>query len=91
VQTADAYTGASRILNLRTGLDFGNTSVRLFVNNALDEDSALVGTFVPSAAQHLQWVQGAVGAGPLTGLAAFGAVVTARPPRTWGASVSVRF
>jgi iron complex outermembrane receptor protein len=91
VQTADAYTGSSRILNLRTGLDFGNTTVRLFVNNALDEDSALVGTFVPSAAQHLQWVQGAVGAGPLTGLAAFGAVVTARPPRTWGASVSVRF
>lgn len=91
VQTADAFTGASNILNLRTGLDFGNTSVRIYVNNALEEDSALVGTFVPSAAQHLQWVQGALGAGPLVGLQAFGAVVTARPPRTWGASVSVRF
>ncbi|OYX32206.1 MAG: hypothetical protein B7Z01_11325 [Brevundimonas subvibrioides] len=91
VQTADAFTGASNILNLRTGLDFGNTSVRIYVNNALEEDSALVGTFVPSAAQHLQWVQGALGAGPRVGLQAFGAVVTARPPRTWGASVSVRF
>lgn len=30
-------------------------------------------------------------AGPLTGLAAVGAVVTTRPPRTWGASVNARF
>ncbi|KAF0170018.1 MAG: TonB-dependent receptor, partial [Alphaproteobacteria bacterium] len=91
VQTADAFTGAASILNLRTGIDFKNVSVRLFANNVTEEDSALVATFIPSAAQHLQWAQGAIGAGPITGLQAFGAAVTTRPPRTWGASLNVKF
>lgn len=92
VQTADAFTGDATILNLRTGFDYNNVSFRLFANNVTEEDSAVVGTFIPSAAQHLSWVQDVLNGPPNpTGLQAFGAVVTARPPRTVGASLAVRF
>jgi iron complex outermembrane receptor protein len=92
VQTADAFTGDATLLNLRTGLDFNNVSFRIFANNVLEEDSAVVGVFVPSAAQHLSWAQDILNGPPTTtGLQAFGAVVTARAPRTIGASISVRF
>ncbi len=92
VQTDDAYTGDATILNLRTGLDFNNVSLRLFVNNVTEEDSALVGVFIPSAAQHLAWAQDVLSGPPVTtGLQAFGALVSPRAPRVWGASIALRF
>ncbi len=91
VQTADATTGAATNINMRTGLDYNNLSLRLFVNNLTKEDSSPAGVFTPSAAQHLDWVRGALGQGPLVGLAAFGGAVTARTPRTYGISMGIKF
>jgi iron complex outermembrane receptor protein len=91
VQTADAYVGSATIVNLRTGFDWGNYSLRVYVKNLTDEDSAIVGTFIPNAGHKLNWVKGAIGAGPLIGLQAFGGVVTARDPRTYGVSFTARF
>ncbi len=91
VQTADAYVGDATNLNLRTGFDWDRYSVRLWVKNVTDEDAALVGTFVPNPSRRLDFVRGAIGAGPLDGLELFGGVVTARQPRTWGITASVKF
>lgn len=91
VQTDDAQTGAATILNLRTGFDWDRYSVRLFVRNLTDEDSAAVATFIPNAARRFAWVRGAIGQGPLTGLEIFGAAVTARDPRTYGISFTAKF
>ena len=91
VQTADATIGAATNLNLRTGLDFDKISFRLFVNNLTKENASPAAAFTPSAAQHLAWVQGALGLGPRVGLEAFGGAVTARTPRTWGASLGFKF
>ena len=91
VQTADAYVGDATNLNLRTGFDWDRYSVRLWVENLTDEDAALVGTFVPNPSRRLDFVKGAIGAGPRDGLELFGGVVTARQPRTWGITASVKF
>lgn len=91
VQTADATVGAATNVNLRTGFDFDNISLRLFVNNLTKEDASPAAAFTPNAAQHLAWVQGALGLGPRVGLEAFGGAVTARAPRTWGASLGFKF
>ncbi len=91
VQTTDATLGAATNVNARTGVDFGKVSLRLFVNNLTKEDASPAAAFTPSAAQHLAWVRGALGQGPLVGLAAFGGAVSARAPRTWGATVGFKF
>jgi len=91
VQTTDATLGAATNVNARTGVDFGNVSLRVFVNNLTKEDASPAAAFTPSAAQHLAWVRGALGQGPLVGLAAFGGAVSARAPRTWGAAISFKF
>lgn len=91
VQTTDATLGAATNVNARTGVDFGNVSLRVFVNNLTKEDASPAAAFTPSAAQHLAWVRGALGQGPLVGLAAFGGAVSARAPRTWGATISFKF
>lgn len=91
VQTADATVGAVTNVNVRTGFDFNKISLRLFVNNLTKENAAPAAAFTPSAAQHLTWVQGALGLGPRVGLEAFGGAVTARAPRTWGASLGFKF
>ena len=91
VQTADAYVGDATNLNLRTGFDWDRYSVRLWVENATDEDAALVGTFTPNPGRRFDFVKGAIGAGPPDGLELFGGIVTARQPRTWGITGSIRF
>ena len=91
VQTTDATLGAATNVNARTGVDFGNVSLRVFVNNLTKEDASPAAAFTPSAAQHLAWVRGALGQGPLVGLAAFGGAVSARAPRIWGATISFKF
>jgi iron complex outermembrane receptor protein len=91
VQTTDATLGAATNVNARTGVDFGNVSLRVFVNNLTKEDASPAAAFTPSAAQHLAWVRGALGQGPLVGLAAFGGAVSARAPRTWGATIGFKF
>jgi iron complex outermembrane receptor protein len=91
VQPADAWTGDATILNFRTGLDWDNYSIRFWVKNLTDEDSAVVGTFTPNATRRYDWVRGAIGQAPLTGLEIFGGVVTARPPRSLGVTVSMKF
>jgi len=91
VQPADAWTGDATILNFRTGFDWDNYSIRFWVKNLTDEDSAVVGTFTPNATRRYDWVRGAIGQAPLTGLEIFGGVVTARPPRSLGVTVSMKF
>ncbi len=91
VQTADATIGAATNVNLRTGIDYNNLTLRLFVNNLTKEDASPAAAFTPSAAQHLAWARGALGQGPLVGLAAFNGAVTARAPRTWGVSLGWKY
>lgn len=90
-QVAGSTLGAATNVNVRTGVDFGRVSFRLFVNNLTKEDASPAAAFTPSAAQHLAWVRGALGQGPRVGLAAFGGAVSARAPRTWGATVGFKF
>lgn len=93
VQPANAFVGDATIVNLRTGFDFNNVSLRIFANNVTEEDSALAGVFLPDPGQQYDYVRGQLGIGgaPLVGRALFGGLVTSRPPRSIGASVSVRF
>lgn len=91
VQTTDAVVPAATIVNLRTGVDYKNVSLRLFIDNATDEDAVATTAFTPNAAQHLAWAQGALGMGPLVGLEAFGGATVARSPRTVGMSISAKF
>ena len=91
VQPAFATVGSATQLNLRTGFDFEKASIRLFVNNATNEKSALSGAFTGDPGQRYDFVRGLLGQSTPVGIAAFEAVVVSRPPRTYGISISLKY
>ena len=91
VQPAFATVGSATQLNLRTGFDFEKASIRLFVNNATNEKSALSGAFTGDPGQRYDFVRGLLGQSTPVGIAAFEAVVISRPPRTYGISISLKY
>jgi iron complex outermembrane receptor protein len=91
VQPAYAVIPEATIVNFRSGLEYKNLSLRVFVDNLTDEDAPTASVFFPSAAQHLAWARGALGMAPFVGLEAFGGATVARSPRTTGVSFSVKF
>ena len=65
--------------------------IRFWVRNLTNEKEPVAAVYAPSADARYAFVLGAIRAVPPTGFAAFGALVSARPPRTFGVTISDRF
>jgi iron complex outermembrane receptor protein len=91
VQPGISFMPSATIVNLRAGFNKGPFQVRFFVENLTEEDATPAAVYLPSASTRFDFVRGAVGQGPRVGLPAFGGLVLARQPRTFGASVGYKF
>ncbi len=92
IQTADAFVGASTLVNLRTGIENDRYSFSIWVENLTNEKSAVTGAFLPNQASRFDTAASLVTpmATPL-GFTAFQGLVTSRNPRIWGATVRLKF
>ena len=90
VQTADAVSGDFVRLNLRAGFEIGSFSLTGWVENLLDDRAAVSGVFVTNFASRFDTADRLVAGRPI-GFQAFGGLVTARTPQTFGLTARYRF
>lgn len=91
VQTADAFTGDTTLVNIRTGVETDTWEVLVWVENLFEEDSALGGVFIPNQGSRFDTANGLVSPAPVVGFQAFNALSWSRNPRQWGVTARYKF
>lgn len=91
VQPGGSFIGDRTLVNLRTGVETEQYSFTFWVNNLFKDRGAVTGVYTTDPASRFDTAAGAAGLGPLTGMQAFGALVTSADPRTWGVTARAKF
>jgi iron complex outermembrane receptor protein len=92
VQTDDAFSGDTTLVNVRTGIDSGNWELLVWVDNLFEEDSAVTGVFIPNQASRFDTANSLVNPTiPVVGFQAFNALAWSRNPREWGVTARYKF
>lgn len=91
VQTADAFTGDTTLVNVRTGVETDTWEILVWVENLFEEDSAIGGVFIPNQGSRFDTANGLVSPAPVVGFQAFNALSWSRNPRQWGVTARYKF
>ncbi len=92
VQTDQAFSGDTTLINLRTGIEGDTWELLVWVDNLFEEDSAVTGVFIPNQASRFDTANSLVNpAIPVIGFQAFNALSWSRNPREWGVTARYKF